>query len=145
MTVDAPQVGYLVKKAQAALHTSMELALRPIGVTVSQYACLHLLHEQPGISAAELARSAFVTRQSMNSLLQALLERGLVERQCRATSGRALPTKLTVAGAELLRKAEVLVDRIEMRMLSDLSKDAQSQLARALSRVVSSLEAGAPS
>jgi len=69
MTVDAPQVGYLVKKAQAALHTSMELALRPIGVTVSQYACLHLLHEQPGISAAELARSAeAVTRCSPENI-----------------------------------------------------------------------------
>ena len=77
MTTGELQIGYLVKHAQAVLHLRMEEALRPLGLSVSQYACLHLLAGRPGISAAELARDAFVTRQSMNALLQTLVERGL--------------------------------------------------------------------
>jgi hypothetical protein len=35
------------------------------GLTVPQYACLELLDQHSGLSNAELARGAFVTRQSM--------------------------------------------------------------------------------
>ncbi len=145
MASDRAPVGYLLKHAQAMLHTRMEESLRPLGLGVSQYACLHLLHEQSGISASELARNAFVTRQSMNSLLHGLLERGLVEREDRATSGRALSTRLTSTGGALLRRAEVLVDAVENRMLSGLAPDERRDLGRALTRCLGSLEAGAPS
>ncbi|MGK8491262.1 hypothetical protein [Nocardia asiatica] len=56
-------VGYVLKQAQAALHSAMHAVLRPLELTVSQYACLELLGQYPGISNAELARGAFVTRQ----------------------------------------------------------------------------------
>ena len=87
-----PQVGYMLKQAQSLLHLRMEEALKPLHLTVSQYSCLHHLRREPGISAAALARGTFVTRQSMNAMLQQLIDRGLVARPSRATSGRALPT-----------------------------------------------------
>jgi hypothetical protein len=37
-----------------------------------QYACLTALQDTPGITSSELARRAFVSRQSMNVLLQGL-------------------------------------------------------------------------
>ena len=39
-------------------------------LTVPQYASLELLGRSPGQSSAELARGAFVTRQSMNLALR---------------------------------------------------------------------------
>ena len=72
------QVGYVLKEAQSLLRLRMEEALHPFPLTVSQYSCLHHLLREPGISAAGLARATFMTRQSMNSMLQQLLERGLV-------------------------------------------------------------------
>ena len=65
-------VGYVLKQAAVALRNAMDAALRPLHLTVPQYACLELLGQRPGLSNAELARGAFVTRQSMNVLLQAL-------------------------------------------------------------------------
>ena len=41
-------------------------------MTITHDACLELLAQRPGLSNSELARGAFVTRQSMNVLLQAL-------------------------------------------------------------------------
>lgn len=131
-------LGYLLKAAQAALHTRMEEALRPLGLGVSQYICLHLLADRPGISAAELAREAFVTRQSMNALLQTLVERGLVARS-EASTGRALPAELTGAGRDALRRSERVVDDVEARMLAPLTENDRSDLRRSLLACVGAL------
>jgi DNA-binding MarR family transcriptional regulator len=135
-----PRIGYTLKHAQALLRARMDDVLRPLGLTVPQYACLELLRQDPGISAAELARGAFVTRQSMNALLQTLLDRGLVERPARPASGRALPAVLTPAGAEALRRAQALVDDVERRMLSGLTEGETSALAHALGSCAAALE-----
>jgi DNA-binding MarR family transcriptional regulator len=133
------QVGYLVKQAQSLLHLRMEEELRPLQLTVSQYSCLHHLRREPGISAAALARGTFVTRQSMNAMLQQLIDRGLVARPARAETGRALPTLLTAAGAEVLDAAQDAVDVVEQRMLAGLSAGERAALAHGLAAVVTSL------
>ena len=136
----SPQVGYVLKQAQSLLHLRMEETLRPLHLTVSQYSCLHHLRREPGISAAALARATFVTRQSMNAMLQQLIDRGLVARPSRAESGRALPTLLTAAGADALDAAQKLVDSVEQRMLAGLSATDSATLARGLAACVASLE-----
>jgi len=135
-----PQVGYTLKQAQSLLHLRMEEALRPLRLTVSQYSCLHSLRREPGISAAALARATFVTRQSMNTMLQQLIDRGLVERPARAETGRALPTLLTAEGGDALDAAQTLVDGVEQRMLAGLSASESAELARGLAACVRSLE-----
>ena len=134
-----PPVGYALKHAQSLLHLRMEEALKPLGLTVSQYSCLHHLRREPGISAAALARATFVTRQSMNAMLQQLIDRDLVARPSRAQSGRALPTLLTDAGSEALDSAQVLVDGVERRMLAGLSGSETAALARGLAACVDAL------
>jgi DNA-binding MarR family transcriptional regulator len=135
-----PQIGYALKQAQSLLHLRMEEALRPLQLTVSQYSCLHHLRREPGISAAVLARATFVTRQSMNAMLQQLIDRGLVARPSRAESGRALPTNLTVAGTSALDAAQKLVDGVERRMLAGLSSADSAALAAGLAECVTALE-----
>lgn len=139
MSNDSPQIGYVLKQAQALLHVRMEEALKPLQLTVSHYSCLHHLRLEPGISAAALARRTFVTRQSMNVMLQQLIDRGLVARSDRADSGRALPSLLTSAGADTLDAAQALVDRVEQRMLSGLTPSESAALARGLAACVRSL------
>jgi DNA-binding MarR family transcriptional regulator len=134
------QVGYALKHAQSLLHLRMEEALSPLSLTVSQYSCLHHLRREPGISAATLARSTFVTRQSMNAMLQQLIDRGLVARPSRAESGRALPTTLTAAGVDALTAAQKLVDSVEQRMLAGLTADESTALATGLAACVKALE-----
>jgi DNA-binding MarR family transcriptional regulator len=134
------QVGYMVKQAQSLLHLRMEEALKPLELTVSHYSCLHHLRREPGISAAALARGTFVTRQSMNVMLQQLIERGLVARPTRAETGRALPTLLTDAGTDALNTAQKLVDGVEQRMLAGLTETESAALAHGLAACIRSLE-----
>ncbi|MFF1573151.1 MarR family winged helix-turn-helix transcriptional regulator [Leifsonia sp. NPDC058292] len=140
MAKTPPQVGYVLKQAQSLLHLRMEEALKPLHLTVSQYSCLHRLRREPGISAAALARATFVTRQSMNAMLQQLIDRGLVARPSRADSGRALPALLTDAGADALDAAQELVDGVEQRMLVGLSPTETAALASGLAACVASLD-----
>ncbi|HEX3680667.1 MAG TPA: MarR family transcriptional regulator [Galbitalea sp.] len=135
-----PQVGYVLKHAQSLLHLRMEEALRPLHLTVSQYSCLYHLRGEPGISAAALARSTFVTRQSMNAMLQQLIDRDLVARSSQPESGRALPAMLTDGGDEALNTAQKLIDGVEERMLAGLTAADATALARGLAACVNSLE-----
>jgi DNA-binding MarR family transcriptional regulator len=134
-------VGYLLKEASSALRSAMEAVLRPLGMTVTHYSCLELLAQRPDLSNSELARGAFVSRQSMNVLLQALERDGFVSRPATAPVGRVLPTRLTPLGRARLSEATVAVRSVERRMLQDLGVQEQAEARRLLSGFVRALTA----
>jgi len=135
-------LGYLLKQASSALRAAMEEVLRPLGMTITHYSCLELLAQRPGLSNSELARGAFVTRQSMNVLLQALERDGYVTRPAQAPVGKALPTRLTQRGRQSLQKATVAVRSVELRMLAGLTDTEQSDAFRILQSMIHSLRDG---
>lgn len=132
-------VGYRLKQAASALRTAMDTVLRPLGITVPQYSCLELLSQWPGLSNSELARGAFVTRQSMNVLLQGLERDGLVSRPDQAPSGRVLPTELTASGRKKLRAASAVVKGVEDQMNAGLTQADHDQLLILLASCVGAL------
>lgn len=132
-------VGYALKEASSALRSAMEAVLRPLGMTVTHYSCLELLAQRPGLSNSQLARGTFVTRQSMNVLLQSLERDGFVERTTHAPVGKAIPTRLTPLGERRLAEASAAVRTVEKRMLDGLTAHEQRAVFRALRSMVSSL------
>jgi DNA-binding MarR family transcriptional regulator len=132
-------VGYLLKQAATALRSAMDAALRPLELSVPQYACLELLGQRSGLSNADLARGAFVTRQAMNGVLRGLQDRGLVTRPVTAPSGRALPSQLTPAGRRRLQNASAKVRAVEKQMLTSFSPTQERRLCRDLSACVAAL------
>jgi len=135
-------LGYLLKETSIALRAAMEEVLRPLGMSVTRYSCLELLAQRPGLSSSELARGAFVTRQSMNVLLLALEREGYVSRPAQAPVGKVLPTRLTPRGRRSLAKATVAVRSVEVRMLAGMTESEQSAAWRALRSMVRSLREG---
>ncbi len=136
----AEAVGYQLKQTQSILRQRMDDSLREIGLTTPQYVCLEVLSRSPGASSAELARGAFVTRQTMNSLLQGLQERGLVDRADRPVNGRVLATSLTDEGRRLLTAARTRSREIESRMTSNLTVAQRAELLSLLSSCAAALE-----
>ena len=132
-------LGYLLKEAASALRAAMEEVLRPLGMTVTHYSCLELLSQRPGSSNSDLARGAFVTRQSMNVLLQTLERDGIVTRPDEAPVGKALPTRLTPKGRRSLEAASAAVRSVEQRMLGGMTDAEQATALRALRSMVTSL------
>ena len=132
-------VGYLLKKAATALRSAMDQALRPLDLTVPQYACLEVLRQRPGLTGSELARAVFVSRQSMNLVLKGLEERGLLTRPAVAGHGKALPTELTSAGRERLQAASKPLREVEARMLEALSPSTARRLCTDLTAIAAAL------
>ncbi|MEU0789180.1 MarR family transcriptional regulator [Amycolatopsis sp. NPDC005961] len=136
-TGDRP--GYLIKRAQQALNQACTDRLRPLELSMSQYAVLRALDDHPGASSAELARITFVTRQSLRDVLGGLRSAGLVTVAEQASTGRARPVALTTSGRAKLRAAEELITRVEEEMLGDLSADQRRYLADLLHTCVGNL------
>src|SRR5580698_339125 len=87
--------GYLIKRAQSALHVCLEEIVTAHGLGIPQFVVLSFLAETPGLANADLARRAFVTPQSMNEVLRQLESSGLVERRQNPTNARILNEYLT--------------------------------------------------
>ncbi|MEU6133148.1 MarR family transcriptional regulator [Saccharopolyspora sp. NPDC047091] len=132
-------LGYLLKEVSSTLRAAMEDVLRPLGMTVTHYSCLELLAQRPGLSNSELARGAFVTRQSMNVLLQNLERAGHVTRPAEAPVGKALPARLTPSGRRSLEQASAAVRDVERRMLGGLGEAEQAEAFRLLKGMIHSL------
>ena len=133
-------LGYQLKHVQAVLRARMDEALRPLGLSAPQYLCLELLSRAPGASTSDLAREAFVTRQTMSTLLRSLVDRGLAQRAAQASSGRALPVRLTPEGRDLLREASRVTVEVERVMISPLSESQLRAVQEALSVCIAALE-----
>jgi DNA-binding MarR family transcriptional regulator len=137
--VTTARVGYLIKRAQTVLHDAMVDALGFHDLTVTQFAVLTALDEEPGLSNADLARRAFVTPQSMHAVLQELERLRFVVRRPHPAHRRVLQAALTEAGRRTLNSAANAVNAMEEQMLHKLSNPARSGLASALSSCIDSL------
>ena len=133
------RVGYLLKRAQGALSGAMSTALDAHGTTLSQYAVLVALDEQPGLSNADLARRTFVTPQTMNQVLHELEGRGSVVRRPHAVHGRVRQASLTPDGERLLRSCRAAADEVETRMLAGLPAADRQLVAAALRQFTEAL------
>jgi DNA-binding MarR family transcriptional regulator len=113
--------GYALKRAQHALRTTMDTALRPLGLTSPQYAVLSVIELDPGVSSAALARAAFVTAQTMHGIVGNLERAGLLKRGTDPAHGRILRGELTKKGTKALQEAHARVKKIEAITFGSLS------------------------
>ena len=63
------------------------------------------LELKPGASNAALARSAFITAQTMHGIVANLEKRSLIQRKSDVSHGRILCTELTDQGHKIVTKA----------------------------------------
>lgn len=136
------RVGYAAKRLQQALRAAGDRALRPIGLTMPQYAVLSVLADRPGLSNSELARRSFVTRQTMNELLAGLRRAGLVSRAAHPHDGRVQRTELTIGGQTLARRGNSALAGVEEQMTTGLTDTQRQELLELMLICTSNLELG---
>lgn len=128
--------GYLIKRAQAAIHVGLEEIVSAHGLGIPQFVVLSFLAETPGLANADLARRAFVTPQSMNEVLKQLESAGLVERRPNSTNARILNAYLTRTGIRKRKAVSSEVEELEERILCGLSSRERRNLNRALLTII---------
>lgn len=125
-------LGYKLKKTQHALRLHMDEALRALDLTTPQYAVLAQLELKPGASNAALARSAFITAQTMHGIVANLEKRGLIQRKSDPQHGRVLRAELTDQGHKVLINAHDMIRDVESGMLATVSTEHQALLEKLL-------------
>jgi len=110
------RLGMLVKRAEQAMVRAKSAALKSVGLTPSQYVALFELDQQPGITAATLARACLVTPQAMMILLKTMEQQGLITRSSHPRHPSVLELHMTEVGREALHTARERVDPIERRV-----------------------------
>jgi len=137
-----PTLLYLVGRMDRVVRRAMGTVLKVQGLSVNQYATLSVLDRRSGLSNAQLARRALVSPQSMNEVLLALEQRGLVRRRAHPDHGRILQARLTAKGRALLARCDAEVHQVEARMVSGLREDEQAVLRGALLSSIRTLQGG---
>ncbi len=121
-------LGYQVKALQHAIRVKMDRILNEINLTTAQYAALQVLNENSGISGAALARKCFVTPQTMNEILNNLVDLRYIKRQSHPEHGRIIQTYITPIGREMLNQAENKIQVIDNQLEEGLSSQEKAWL-----------------
>lgn len=132
-------LGYALKRAQQALRGHLDKELRNIGLTTPQYSVLAGLEFSAGLSSAELARRAFVTPQTMQSIIATLERDGLIMRMAHPVNGRVRTTELTPAGRAALRAAHEIVANAEVLTRNAVAPSDPEIMYSALLRIAEAM------
>lgn len=136
-------VGYSLKITQHLLRQRLDAELAGLGISAPQNAALLAVAANPRISNADLARSAFVTPQTMQGILVNLVRAGLIVRSRHPVHGRIIVTELTESGQKAVRIGRTAAETVERQMLSDLTREEARLLGALLRRCAKALDRAA--
>ncbi len=129
-----------MKRLLIGYRTLMEEALEGEGVTLAQLRMLKTLEEQPDISAAEVARSCYISPQSMQAVVTRAEREGLITRSAAAKNRRVLQATLTAKGRVVLERCSVLAARMEQDIWRDVKRSELQQFNATLAKGLMRLE-----
>jgi MarR family transcriptional regulator, transcriptional regulator for hemolysin len=118
------RIGFLVHDVSRLRRTIVDKALKPIGVTRSQWWVLANLsrHESDtGMMQTELAKILDVGKVTLGGLVDRLEAGGYVERRPDAADRRAKRVVLTTRGARLLADIQSIATGVNADMLAGIS------------------------
>lgn len=134
-------LSYKLKQTQHKLRLQMDESLNLLELTTPQYAVLAQLELRPGISNADLARASFIKPQTMHGIVSNLEKRNLIKRKSDPEHGRVLSTQLTKKGLEVLRKAHIIIAKIEKSMTMSMNDKNRSLFEKLLVDCLENLNA----
>lgn len=113
-----------------------------LGLTGADIMCLYYLGKHPeGMTGAELARAAGVTRAAVSRTLARMEREGFVESGIEATDTKyRTPIRLTERGSECARGADVAIGRVLDEMCAALTDEERMQMYASLRSVLGSLK-----
>jgi len=106
------------------------MELRPV-----EYTVLSLVHENPGVSARQLATALAVTPPNITMWIDKLEQRGLVVRERSATDRRAQHLRTTPQGSRTARDATAAVRAAEAAQIDALTPAERAMLIELLTKV----------
>jgi DNA-binding MarR family transcriptional regulator len=127
-------LGYLLRRAQGAMHRDFMAAVASFELTQKQAATLWLIQANPGVSQAEVASALGMDRATMMALTDRLEDRGFVIRKRSSTDRRRQELYLTPAGQGTLRKCKARIVEHEEKFRAMFTSSELAALFEALKK-----------
>lgn len=121
--------------AYSDLFAQGEEALRAAGLGRAHHRALHFIARNPGITVAALLGILKITKQSLNRVLNDLLNQGFVERRPAPQDRRMRQLRLTAKGAAL----EAVLWEAQRPMLARAFREAGPEAVAGFRRVLAAL------
>jgi DNA-binding MarR family transcriptional regulator len=131
----------VLKVAQHELRRVLDDRLGAIGLTTPQLPALTALTSAGPTSNAALARSCFVTPQTMHAIVTGLEEGGLVARGPDPDDGRKQLITIAPSGRDLVDRAGTIAAAVDEVMLAGLSGAEVGTVRRAFATMIGNLRA----
>ncbi len=109
-------LGYLLRRAQGAMHRDFMAAVAEHQLTQKQTATLWLINANPGVAQVSVAAALGMDRATMMSITDRLEERGLLIRKRSDVDRRRQELYLTPSGISRLRKVKARIAAHEARV-----------------------------
>jgi DNA-binding MarR family transcriptional regulator len=132
--------GFAIVETFRALRHAMDDALREFDLTTPQFGVMACLGHSGGLCGADMARIHHLTPQTMNTIIQNMERRGLIERSPDPSGGKQLHARLTPRGHELLDRAMERSMAVQERLLSPLDQEERRTLVALLNRCSTAME-----
>ncbi len=132
---------YLLRQANASVRLALDRALAKEGLTFPQQSALTLIRAYEAISAADLARLAMLTPQTVNGIVRALEARGAIRKQPDPVHGRILRLVVTEEGRALNKRARALTAPVEAALKARMPAKLEDAVRRWLVDVATAFEA----
>lgn len=127
--------GFLIHDVSRLRRIVVDRALKPLGITRSQWWVLAFLSRRDGMTQTALAADLDLTKVAIGGLMDRMEGAGFVERRQDERDARARRVFLTRAGQKLVTTIRESVDAVESDILTRISEDdleAAAQVLRAI-------------
>jgi DNA-binding MarR family transcriptional regulator len=128
-------VGFALSTLGFAVAMRFRDRLAPLGLEPRDFGLLRALDAGEGVSQQALGERLRIPASRMVAFIDALQERGLLERRPHPSDRRAHALYLTPAGRKLLAKAMALASRFESELCAGLSAGERDTLLALLGSV----------
>ncbi len=119
------RIGFLIHDVSRLRRTVVDKALRPMGVTRSQWWVLANLsrHNGQGMMQTELAKVMDVGKVTLGGLIDRLETAGLVKRQPDPSDRRAKRVVMTPKGTKLLADIQIIAAKVNDQILNGIARN----------------------
>ncbi|RDU99079.1 MarR family winged helix-turn-helix transcriptional regulator [Trinickia dinghuensis] len=133
-------IPYLVTRAGARMGNAFSKALKPYGLSLSEWRVCASLGYKPRQTLSELVLHASVDMSALSRIVDRLVQQGLVRRAKSEHDGRAISLSLTPEGASLTREIAPLAKHYERVALTQFTWEEIDILRRLLVQLYDNAE-----
>ena len=133
--------GFLIHDVSRLRRIVIDRALKPVGITRSQWWVLSFLGRRDGMTQTALAADLDLTKVAIGGLLDRMESSAFVERRADQRDGRIKRVYLIPAGMRLLGTIRANIQEVEQEILADIDESALQLTTDTLLRIKQTLQA----